>query len=74
MNNYTSQVNLVLEHLKTHEGITTIEAITLYGVTRLSAVIYILKKKGYPIEGDFIAVLNRFQRRCKVKKYKLIEV
>lgn len=34
----------VLEHLQTHGTITSWEAIELYGATRLSAIIYNLRK------------------------------
>lgn len=39
-----TKMNMVLEHLKKHGSITSWEAITKYSVTRLSAVIFALKK------------------------------
>lgn len=39
-----TQTNEVLEHLKTHGTITSIEAIMQYGATRLSAIIFDLRK------------------------------
>ncbi|MDC1509223.1 helix-turn-helix domain-containing protein [Oceanospirillaceae bacterium] len=41
---------LVLNHLSTRNKITSIEAIGLYGITRLAAVVFDLKKKGHPIQ------------------------
>ncbi len=45
-----TQNEMILHHIKTHGSITTIEAFTLYGVTRLSGRIWELRKD-YNIEG-----------------------
>lgn len=39
----------VLEHLKVKKSITSMEAFKLYGATRLSAIIFVLRKRGYDI-------------------------
>lgn len=39
----------VLNYLETHRGITSLEAIELFGDTRLSSTIHNLRKKGYTI-------------------------
>lgn len=39
----------VLEYLKTHKEITTLEAVTYLGITRLSARIWDLRQLGYAI-------------------------
>lgn len=49
-----SQQNQVLKHLKTGAGITQYEAIIEYGVLRLSAVIFELRKQGHAIATDRI--------------------
>lgn len=41
----TNKTQKVLEHLQKHGSITSLEAIDLYGATRLSGIIYNLKKK-----------------------------
>lgn len=40
----------ILSHLKSGKSITSMQAIDLYRVTRLAAVVHTLKKEGYPIE------------------------
>lgn len=45
-----SHSDMVLNHLNTKNKITSIEAIGLYGITRLAAVVYDLKKRGFPIQ------------------------
>jgi hypothetical protein len=59
----------VLDYMKSHRGITSLEAIQELGVTRLSARILDLKNKGYDIDGIFIEVLNRYGELGHVKKY-----
>ena len=50
-------------------SITSLEAITDLGNTRLSATIFTLKKKGVVISGDTITVTNRFKEKRHVKRY-----
>lgn len=44
-----SQVMLVLNHLKTGEEINPLDALSKYGIYRLGAIIYYLKKEGHCI-------------------------
>ena len=44
-----SQSKLILKHLQVHKTITSMEAISLYGATRLSAIIFDLRKAGHNI-------------------------
>lgn len=44
-----TQRQQVLDHLRTQGSITSWEAITLFRATRLSGIIYDLRKDGYPI-------------------------
>lgn len=45
----------VLKHLQEYGSITSWEAIEEYGATRLSAIIYNLRKKGFKIKTDFVS-------------------
>lgn len=45
-----SQASTVLSHLESRTKITSVEAIGLYGITRLAAVVYNLKKDGHNIQ------------------------
>lgn len=47
MTNFDTKIGNVLNHLKKYGNISSWEAITLYKATRLSAIIYDLKEKGY---------------------------
>lgn len=41
----TSQTEIVLDHMLAHGSITSIEAFELYKITRISAVIYLLRHR-----------------------------
>ncbi len=45
-----SQQSKVLAHLQSRGSINSLEAITRYGITRISAVIFELRKQGHTIE------------------------
>ena len=50
MSKAVTQNEQVLKHLLTYEKIMSLEAVELYGIMRLGARIYDLKKQGYPIK------------------------
>lgn len=55
------QQEMILRHLKSHKrGITSRDAIEKYGCTRLSGVIFQLKKKGYNISSEREYVATRY--------------
>ena len=47
MSDFSNKTQSVLHHLKKYKSITSWEAITKYRATRLSAIIFNLKKKCY---------------------------
>lgn len=69
----TTQTNAILRYLKTHKrGITSKDAIDLFGCTRLASVIFSLKKKGHNIECIRESVPTRYGRNVSVARYKLV--
>lgn len=62
---------MVLNHLKSGRSITSIEAIELYGATRLSAIIFRLKKEGYAFRTEDVAFTDRFGNKSYYSKYTL---
>lgn len=60
----------VLRHLQEKGSITSLEAIELYGATRLSAIIFNLRKSGHIIDTDDIHTLDRFNNPVTYAKYK----
>ena len=69
----TSQEKEVLDYLRIIGSITSWEAIVEFGATRLSAIIYNLRKKGYNIETNDVIVKNRYGNATVIAKYVLKE-
>lgn len=64
-----TQKEEVLEYLKNNKKITILEAIYSLGVTRLSAIIYSLKKEGYNINTQMKLVKAKNGRKTSVAEY-----
>ena len=60
---------LVKTHLMLNGSITSKEAFNQYGITRLSAVIYELRKERIPIVGKVETSKNRYGHTCVYTKY-----
>lgn len=67
----TSKTEKVLEHLQKNGCITSLEAIELYGATRLSAIIFNLRKRGFNIETVDLPFTDRFGTKSHYGKYVL---
>lgn len=65
-----TQKEMVLNHLKKHGAITSWEAIMEYGITRLSDVIFRLRKDGYKIITKTI-VKKKGERTITFAEYRL---
>lgn len=66
-----NKTQMVLEHLKTFGTITSLEAIEKYGATRLSSIIYNLRKRGYKITTIDMPFKDRFGDKSNYGKYVL---
>ena len=62
---------MVLTHLKTKPSITSQEAFTKYGITRLSAIIFKLRQEGYPITTKKKHGINRYGNTVSYGEYML---
>ena len=56
----TTQYDKILNHLEKYGKITSWEAIMDYGVTRISAIIFNLRRDGHNIISETIKTTNRF--------------
>lgn len=68
-----TQTEMVLWHLQDYGSITSWEAIEEYGATRLSAIIYNLRKAGYPITMKLKPTKNRYGETIHYGKYTLVK-
>lgn len=65
------QTKAVLDWLETGAGITSMEAFKELGVTRLSAVIFNLRRRGLNIETQTIEQVNRYGEKVRFARYVL---
>ena len=63
----------ILRHLKEKGNITSMEAFELYGATRLSAIIFTLRKRGYDIQNKSEVCTDRYGHVCNYVRYVLEE-
>ena len=71
--NKKSQLSEVVNHLRKYKKITSLEAIKLFGATRLSSIIYRLRDKGFDIETEIAYTKNRYGHSTKYAIYKLVK-
>lgn len=67
-----TQQNKILEYLRSHNSITSLDAFRHIGCTRLAGQIFELKKKGYNITSEMAEVPTR-DGTVMVAVYRLIE-
>lgn len=67
------QAEKILDYMRTHDGITTLEAYTNLGVTRLSARIWDLREDGHRIVSTRRRVVRRDGTTATVALYILQE-
>lgn len=66
-----TKTQAVLDWLKTHASISSMEAIQNFGATRLSAIIFNLRKRGYNIETVKCEGTDRFGNPMRFARYYL---
>lgn len=68
-----TQCDRILEHFHNYGSITQREADDLYGITRLGARVYNLKKMGYTIDAKTEHGVNRYGEKTRFTRYYLIK-
>ena len=66
-----SQCDMIMQHLKDHGTITPREALADYGIMRLGARIYDLKKSGIRITRQTKIIMKRILRSTLKEKHSL---
>lgn len=66
-----TKTQAVLDWLKTHSSISSMEAIQSFGAMRLSAIIFNLRKRGYNIETVKCEGTDRFGNKMTFARYYL---
>ena len=70
--NKETHYDRVLKHLQDHNSITSLEAFRDYGITRLSAIIYLLRRDGWKINSENVGCKNRYGKMVYFAKYMLV--
>jgi hypothetical protein len=66
-----NKTTAVLQWLQSHASISSMEAIKQFGATRLSAIIFNLRKRGYNIETVMVDGRDRFGNPTRFARYYL---
>lgn len=66
-----TQCERIIQYMKDFGSITTHQAFTDLGCTRLASRVNDLKKQGYDIKSEFVSGKNRYDETVSYKKYYL---
>ena len=66
-----TQCDRIIRHLKDHGSITSLEAMSEYGIMRLASRITDLKGMGYPILSERMTGKNRYNETTSYSIYRL---
>lgn len=66
-----TKTNKIKEHLQNYGSITSWEAIQLYKATRLSAVIFNLRKQGFLVTNVWQESINKDGEKTRYVRYEL---
>lgn len=67
-----TQKDVVLRHMRDFGSIASIEAFSDYGITRLAAVIYNLRKDNVNISSEMCPTVNRYGDTVQFAKYRIV--
>jgi len=67
-----TKTKMVKNHLERGETITSLDAIQLYGATRLSSIIFNLRQRGLDIATLPTTITDRFGNSTTFAKYRLL--
>lgn len=70
----TTKFKQIQTHLTKRKKITSWEAFDLYGVTRLSAVIFVLRDRGWVIDSTPKTKIDRNGNSCTYSLYTLVSL
>ena len=71
-NTQKTQTSEILNHLKKHKkGLTSMEAFERFGATRLSGLIFQLRKQGHKIKTEYVIVKTRYGKKVEIARYKM---
>lgn len=66
-----TQCERIVKYMQDFGSITTLQAFTDLGCTRLASRVNDLRKQGYEIKSEFVSGKNRYDEKVSYKKYYL---
>jgi DeoR/GlpR family transcriptional regulator of sugar metabolism len=69
----TTQHDRIIDYVRKHGSITTLEAFTDLGITKLTTRISEMRRMGMDIRGERVTVKNRYDEECSVNRYTIME-
>lgn len=69
----TDATKEVLKYMVEHNGISQIEASEKFGATRLSAIVFRLKKQGHNVDKRWHETVTRYGKRTRYAEYYLVK-
>ena len=69
-----TQCERIVKYMQDFGSITTLQAFTDLGCTRLSSRVNDLRKQGYEIKSEFVSGKNRYDEKVSYKRYYLGKV
>ena len=66
-----TQCERIVQYMKDFGSITTLQAFTDLGCTRLASRVNDLRNQGYDIKSEFVSGKNRYDETVSYKKYYL---
>lgn len=67
-----NQTTAIKDHFESGKSLTSLEAIRLYGCTRLADKVFRLKKQGYVFHTEIMTSTSMYGYPCKYAKYTLV--
>lgn len=64
-----TQTNRILQYMRNFGSITPLEALKEFGVLRLGAIIYNLRRAGFDIETDMVNDIGRYGNKITYARY-----
>lgn len=69
----TTQHDRIVDYIKKHGSITTLDAYNDLGITKLTTRISEMRRMGMTIIGERVTVKNRYNEECSVNRYTMME-
>ena len=66
-----TQIDRIMRHLEDYGSITSLEAVSEYGIMRLASRIHDLKMKGVPVIKEMESNKNRYGEPVSYARYRL---